>query len=365
MLYGPRMSSRPISLLVLFSVACGSEGVPADLDLDVDVGRAAVAAKRPLEKVHFLGRFDTSDGAGPRFAWPGTAIATRFVGTGISVALDESGANQFEVTLDGVARPVLKTTSGPATYVLASGLGKGTHDLVIARRTESFFGITRFLGFSGARLVATRAPSRRIEFVGDSITCGYGVLGVGPGCSFSADTEAETHAWGEFAARELGAAHTAIAYSGRGVIRNFGDDPSDKMPLLFERTFADDPSSVWDFSTTPRVVVVNLGTNDFWNGDPGVAFRDGYIDFVAQIRAHYPRAWILLATSPMLGGATHEIHRGYLDEVVAASDERVRLVDIAEQDPADGLGCDFHPSEATQAKMAAALVPTIREVTGW
>ena len=148
-------------------------------------------------------------------------------------------------------------------------------------------------------------------------------------------------------------------------MRNFGGDTSDTMPVLFSRTIADDPSSSWDFSWTPDVVVVNLGTNDFSTGDPGQEFADRLGEFVAEIRTHYPVAWILLATSPMLGGTAHTQHRSYLEQAVAGGGDHVRLVDLAEQDPNDGYGCDFHPSPVTQQKMATALVAAIRDVTGW
>ena len=201
--------------------------------------------------------------------------------------------------------------------------------------------------------------------IGDSITCGYGVLGAGPGCGFTADTEAETHAWGALAAAQLGAWNTAIAYSGKGVIRNYGGDTIDLMPALFLRQDANDPASTWNWSYQPQVVVVNLGTNDYSVGDPGQAFEDAYIAFVATIRGKYPDAWIVVSSSPMLDGADHSSLVGHLQAVVAASGARVRFLDLLPQDPADGYGCDWHPSEATQRKMAAALVAEIREVTGW
>jgi lysophospholipase L1-like esterase len=336
----------------------GGDGEPATAQGDAESADGAPAA---LEDVHRIGRFDGDD----RFAWPGSAIAARFEGTAISARLDDGGQDWFSIEIDGQARPPLQTAAGENDYLLAGDLAGGEHELLLTRRTESFFGPSRFLGLSGAALVPTVPPDRLIEFIGDSITCGYGVLGQGPGCSFSADTESETDAWGALTARALGAAHTAIAYSGKGVVRNFGGDTSATMPVLFGRTFADDAASAWDFSFAPDVVVINLGTNDFSTGDPGTAFEDGLLAFVEDIRGRYPGAPILLATSPMLGGDAHAQHRAHLQAVVDAAGDGVRLVDIAEQDPDDGLGCDFHPGPVTQQKMADALVPVIQEVTGW
>lgn len=369
------------------SLACGGGGGGGgddDASAGHDAGRDAAdvpddagqdAAPGPTELVHFIGRFD-DDGDTKRFAWPGTSIATRFDGTDLTIRLDDGGANLFEVTIDGEAQPVLETTAGEADYAIATGLAAGPHDVVVARRTESFFGATRFVSFSGATLVETPVPDRFVEIIGDSITCGYGVLGVGPYCDFSADTEAETHAWGSFAAAELGAAHASIAYSGRGAWRNNDGGTDQTMRELYLRTIADDAGSAWDFAGySPDVVVVALGTNDFAQGDPGADFVTGLLELVDGIRAHFPDPWILLAESPMLSDSypPGEMHRSraraHLEAAVTAAadsgDDRVVLLEIAEQQAADGLGCDYHPNETTERKMADALVARVRALTGW
>ncbi len=205
-----------------------------------------------------------------------------------------------------------------------------------------------------------------IEMIGDSITCGYGVLGAGPSCPFTADTETETHAWGALAARDLGAAHASIAYSGYGMVRNYDGNTTTTLPVVYKRTIADDAQSVWTFGYKPDVIVIALGTNDFAKGDPGQPYIDAYIAFVQMLRTKFPAAFILIAMSPMLDGTARTQLRAHLDIVAESfSDVHVRVVDIAAQLAADGLGCDYHPSEVTQAKLAAVLVTAIRGATGW
>jgi lysophospholipase L1-like esterase len=348
---------RRLLLVVLAGCGGGSASSDDGGDDPPDAEPAVVA------EIHRVGRFDGQD----RFAFPGSELRTRFDGTALSVRLDESGANHYDVRVDGTVS-LLVTSAGERDYVLANGLSDGEHDVIVTRRSESFFGTTTFLGFSGAPLVATAGPTRRIEMVGDSITCGYGVLGDVATCPFSIDTEAETHAWGALAAAELGAVHTAIAYSGKGVYRNYGGNMDDPMPEIFERTFADDPASQWTFATpAPDVVVINLGTNDFSTGDPGQPFVDAYEAMVAQIRGHYPAAWIVLAESPMLGG-DHAAHAAHLAAVATASGgeaAKVTTLALEVQSAADGYGCDYHPNEVTQGKMATALVTKLRALLGW
>src|SRR5579883_441963 len=63
-------------------------------------GDASDAPSAPLETVHFIGRFDTSAAAGPKFEWSASAMRTRLSGTGISVKLADPG-NQYQVVIDG------------------------------------------------------------------------------------------------------------------------------------------------------------------------------------------------------------------------------------------------------------------------
>ena len=133
-----------------------------DVGSDVGVG--------PKTDIHFIGRFDKGDPKGPQFEWSGSAIRTRFSGTGIDVKLGGSSNVFFQVVLDGVPTTVFKTT-GAASYSLASGVADGEHDIMIYRRNEAFAGAVQFLGFTvtgGKPLVPTPVQyTRHIEFIGD------------------------------------------------------------------------------------------------------------------------------------------------------------------------------------------------------
>lgn len=351
--------------LLLLLVGCGGGG-GGDDTMPPGQGDAAIDARPAIvEDIHFYGRWDALHAAG----WPGSSIVTRFSGTELRATIRESGDDWLEIFVDGTARPALHLTSGTQTYTLVTGLPAGEHDIEIVKRTESFVGTTRFDGFVGATLVPTPRATRMIEFIGDSITAGYGVLGQNP-CGFSNATEAESRAWGSLAARAVGAAHVSVAYSGIGMYRNCcgGGTPNvDTMPIKYGRQFADQPTPSWDFPAAPDLVVIGLGTNDFNGGDPGPGYEDAYKRFITDaVRAHAPGSPILLATSSMMSGADRTQMRARLDAIAAHfADPKITVVEIAEQQAADGIGCDYHPSEATQQKMAAQLVPAIRAATGW
>jgi lysophospholipase L1-like esterase len=339
-----------------------------------DAGEDA-AVDAEVAPFHVIGRVDLRDPAGPRFGWPGTKIRARFAGSGIAFELEDSGTSHYDVSIDGGPPSILVVSGGPATYELASGLPPGSHEVVVTKRTETFLGVTQLLDVRATRggtLIPTPVPrGRRMEIVGDSITCGYGVLGPDETCPFSADTQSEPLAWGALAAKSLSAMHTSIAVSGIGVFRNYAGDIQDTMPERYGRSIADDPSSAWDHSFVPDVIVVNLGTNDFagGKGDPGPVFQETYVAFLATLRATHPTAHIVATTSPMLSGSNASAHRAYVEAAIAqrkaAGDARISFLAIEEQRPEDGLGCGFHPSRVTQQKMATRLVSHVKPRLGW
>jgi lysophospholipase L1-like esterase len=355
----------------------GSGGDPATTSSSAtDAASSSTGMSEPMELIHYLGRFDRSNPADVTSSWPGSAVAARFTGTGLDVDLHDDGKNFFEVAIDGAAPTLLATDGTKDSYPLATGLAAGEHDVVLFRRTESFQGVVHFHAFKpqgGGMVIPSPVPyaTRHLELIGDSITCGYGNEGMGPGCGFTADTENEWLAYGSLAARTLKAEPHVIAYSGKGAYRDYGGSTNDQMPVLYERTFAENSAVMWDFSSWKAdVVVLNLGTNDFAKGDPGQAYVDAYGGMVKQIRGHYPDAYILCAVGSMLGGGNLAQDLKYVKGVVAAAntagDMKVSFVDLGQQDgTANGLGCDYHPSLKTHQIMADALTAAIKAAAGW
>jgi lysophospholipase L1-like esterase len=288
------------------------------------------------------------------------------------VNLEDSGNNQFAVWIDGVLQPVLDAQSGANEYPLASGLSGPSHTVEIYRRTEANQGVSRFLGFDfgpDGNLLPPMQHTRRIEVIGDSITCGYGNEGANESCPFSPETENHNQSYAAVAARALEADLSTVAWSGKGIIYNYGEDTLEPLPELYDRAIPSETDSQWDFGFIPDAVVINLGTNDFsTDGDPSPElFRDSYATFLEHIRSKYPQASIFCTVGPMLGGDDLNAARAGIAAAVgvrnAAGDDHVEAweMDIANDSP----GCDWHPSIATHQAMADALTAKLREALDW
>src|SRR5207248_2231555 len=110
----------------------------------------------------------------------------------------------------------------------------------------------------GTLLPATPGPARRLEVIGDSISCGYGNEGKDQNEHFAAQTENACETYGFLTARRFGAGYACVAWSGKKMW------PDNTVGEFYDRALPADPDSTWEFSKwTPDVVVINLATNDF------------------------------------------------------------------------------------------------------
>lgn len=339
--------------------AGGSLQTPANCPTSVDLG------------VRLVGRHDGCTQGAVRQAWSGTGFVARFEGTGL--VIDQDGPTvEYTIVVDGALEPKVVTAAGRQQTSLVANLSPGEHTLEVYRRGEASFGTTTLYGVTvtdGALLAPPAAPARLIEIVGDSITCGYGNEGADTSCGFSADTENNYMAYGSILARNFGAEISTVAWSGRGVVSNYGGEAGPTLPDLYERAIPSEEDSVWAFQPQPALVIINLGTNDYsTDHDPTTeAFAIGYQQLLTTIRGRYPTAAILCTVGPLLSGSDLDTARANIESAVAArvaqGDQNVRAVQM--NTPNASPGCDWHPSIPTHTAMAAELAPAVAEMLSW
>src|SRR6478672_10900459 len=148
--------------------------------LFVKAGWSQQVIKSTDPHIHYAGRIIFAPDAA-ELIWPGSSATISFNGTGIKATLkDEGGENYFKVIVDGKVLPDIHLDTLKHSYTLAAGLPKGKHTLQLFKRTEWVMGNTWLYNFELNRnSTLTKAPTskkRKIEFYGNSITCGFAVL---------------------------------------------------------------------------------------------------------------------------------------------------------------------------------------------
>ena len=311
-----------------------------------------VKPSNPL--IQYIGRINDSNPDQPTFNWPGIEIRARFQGTSLRmVAKPKSG--YFMCSIDN-ATPfkVAFNSERDSVVQLATALSQGEHSVRLMYTIEGLDRHAIFRGFvldKGCKLVTPDPlPKRKIEFIGNSITCGYGYA------TLTSDA--------------LGAQHFSISRSGIGAYRNYGGPAtgsSDAMPQMYDLTLYHDSTQLWNFKRwTPDVVCINLGTNDFSTPAYDAAlYEKSYLGLVRHVRNCYPQAFIVLMSGPMLQEKTNAIVKKTLDNIKKTlnkkGDKRILRFDFTPQDGSLGYGADYHPSKAQHQKMAEELTKFLKE----
>ena len=207
---------------------------------------------------------------------------------------------------------------------------------------------------------------------GDSLTCGYGALGVGP-CDFTASTESAAASWARVTATELHAELNQVTWSGKGVVRNYGDAQQTSeypLPFYYNRTlgwnptdkgFAEGDDLYWNPTTyQPDMILVLLGSNDYSTEpvpDTSV-FIAGFSALVQQMQGDYPHSKIALLCSPDLSNT-----QKCANVKAAAAQNNVHFLQIKPTDPVAWGGCNGHPNASQQQQMAElSVIPFLKTI---
>jgi len=347
--------------------------------------------------IQYSGRIDFGDPKAPKFWFPGISIKAKFQGPSLDIVMQDYATggdqktNYYNILIDNALYKVLQVNATDTLYTIARNLADATHTIEIFKRTESQVGAS---AFKGLRIQTTKTllppdpkPSRKIEFIGDSYTCGYGDEASipapptgNPNTGFHSVNENNYKAWGAIIGRDLNAEYHCTAYSGRGMYRNNTGSTTGTLPSMYGNINPDDASTTWNMANyIPDVVVIHLGTNDFapeQTSSPSMVdsttFVNTYISFVSTLRGYYPSAKIICVVPNSetdyypAGFKTLTRLTSYLHAVTnhfSGTDNNVFYFALTPQSPP--YGEDWHPCAATQQSMATQIESFIKTNAGW
>jgi lysophospholipase L1-like esterase len=215
----------------------------------------------------------------------------------------------------------------------------------------------------------------RIEFIGDSITCGYGVEAKSELENFTTATENAGKSYAGLVTDWMGLDAMLTSFSGYGIISGYTGDAekrntSELLPQYYDRVGRNEyllssgkrlQEIPWDFSSwQPEKILIHLGTNDLsWCAEREPRkemFRKQYKEFLATVRKYNPGAMILCVLGIMGTGLNEKMVQAVNEYRFENGDTRIHAMTLQEQDAARyGYGANFHPSEKTQERLAEKI----------
>lgn len=325
-------------------------------------------------KIFYMGRVPMNDSAA-ELSWTAASVIVNFNGTAVKATInDENGQNYYNVVVDGKVAKVLHLDKGKKEYELISGLAKGPHRLQFFKRTEYDWGRTWFYGLNiNGKLLAPPTYKHKIEYYGDSITCGMADEDTSGKDRGDNDYENGYASYANVVARHFDADFHVIAKSGIGVFISWFDYV---MPDIYDRAYAHKKAN-WDFKKfTPELVIVNLFQNDSWlskNKDheqfkkifgetpPKQEFIiSRYQHFIRNIRVKYPKAKIVCALGAMDATKEGSPWPGFIEKAVAGLNDSNVYTHFFKYKDTNG-----HPSVAEQNAMGEDLIAYIEKTFKW
>ena len=322
--------------------------------------------------VRYTGRVIKGHDGSVSFDWSGTYAELKFTGGFLAIRVSDSRKSYYNIFINGQRVNVVSTFGKDSVIVLAAGLKGRYNTAYIQKRSEGEQGKTTIhsiiLAGKGDILGYNPGRTRHIEFIGNSLTVGFGTEGKSKDEKFKAETENCDLAFGAIISRYFDADYTLIAHSGWGAARNYGDSlrvsrisMKDKMLQTFDM----EPSQLWNFKDyRPDIVVINLGSNDFSTKPHPLKeeFLGCYSIIIDRLRDKYGDVSIL-CVAPNRGPAFE-----YLQEFVKVRADKKLFFTAYLQGVYNGdsdLGSVGHPNYNGQQKMAMTLIPYISTATGW
>lgn len=326
-------------------------------------------------RIEYTGRILT-EGNDVSYDWSGVYFRVKFNGPYLAMKCSDTKNCWFNLWIDKEMAPEADrkfiVAAKDTLVVLAEGLGKGEHEVILQKRTEGEqgrFTVHSFIS-EGEILPANARKERHIEFIGDSYTCGYGTESGDKDDPFLAETENCNLTYAAITARYFGADFNLVSHSGQGIVRNYDSfNPGYHMPDRYVQTYNTEKTPLWNAENaayTPDIVVIYLGTNDFSTAQQPheESFRNNYIRLLRSVKANYGEDIpILCMASPA---------NPYMYDYVRSAAINSGLKNIAymavsylAHNYEEDLGASWHPNYQGHRKVASCMIPYISTLTGW
>jgi lysophospholipase L1-like esterase len=213
----------------------------------------------------------------------------------VQVKINSARDTRFTVYVDGVRsnlRPQVTTSNSGGYFTIASDLPRGEHTFRLISQTQFIwtYGSVESVKLKGNFLPKPADRELYLEFYGDSILNGSGVIKANDGINGSDATQA----FGFLTAEMLNADMSLIGCSSIGLTNNtrsfYMKDIWNYAGARYS-TFSKQGELLtgipeWEFSRVPDVIIIEQGANDGSNASKQI-FEDAVKEMVNNLRAKY------------------------------------------------------------------------------
>ncbi len=290
----------------------------------------------------------------------GAEFTVDLKGTNILFSFTVSHDCYFKVWVDGE----LYTQNGseyhtvsPSTgMLLVKELTAGKHTIRIMKVTGYTLARAELTGvtFAGSILTDTDTSDKElyIEFIGDSITCGWGTIGEHGGAYTDQDG---TLAYPYLLAEALNADYSMVGISGHKLVEHLiKKDANGNIgeSMYLKTSHLKSPDTSYDFARKADIVVINIGTNDVSKSVGSETFEEYYTILLQTVREKNGEDCKILC---LYNAMNHTYESAILSacERMGGVDNGITVIKL---DRADG---NQHPNIAEHAAYAEVLKDVI------
>ncbi len=303
----------------------------------------------------------------PNFTWSNSGI--EFCGNfdRLTVFFGKNPIEQpvmFKIYIDKKEYKI--SVVGAGVTAVIENLKDAFHSVRILRISEGSYCVpVEKVQIYGKNPSFSMPPERKrlkLEFLGDSITAGYGVIADAGRLEYTTYEQDSTKTYAYLTAEALDAEIRTECISGEGICHSCGENVGTPFIKFFYRTSRGIEGLETD-DYVPDVFVVNGGTNDKRSHVTGEEFIEGVTTLLKDIRSKYPKTPIIWMYGMMVHAFDDEL-RFAVDKFNETDKNTHLLIVKSVNEYADQQGTYGHPNVNGSKRCARILIKKILEILG-
>ena len=299
--------------------------------------------------------------------WPGSGFCFSFFGTELRIKFGDFNSERhfyFQITIDKLKQT--HCVSASDQIVIIRGLTPSLHHVKLIKITECMqkVEIKELVACGDNVYFESYSPfsNLKFEFVGDSLTAGFGNMSEPDAGIYRASEQDLTYGYSFLTASKFNADSRYICCSGKGIFNNWDGSKENRITDFYDKTYIGE-EEIYDFkSWRPDVIFLNAGTNDITAKTDPKDFKPAYISFINKLWELNPSSSIIC-----IHGLTTNTFEETFDEIEAEfkgqQNKNSKKIEFIKFNPipAELYGALGHPNSKAHAHFAREVIKVVKK----